>query len=101
MWKELSERYDKVDGSRIYQLHKDIATISQGMNTISVYFSRLRELWVEYDSLVLISSCGCPGSRDLSTFMHNQKLLQFLMDLNESYDQARGQILMMMASSLP
>ena len=96
VWKELSERYDKVDGSRIYQLHKEIATISQGMNTISVYFSRLRELWVEYDSLVPIASCGCPGSRDLSVFMHNQKLLQFLMGLNESYDQARGQILMMM-----
>ena len=96
VWKELSERYDKVDGSRIYQLHKEIATISQGMSTISVYFSRLRELWVEYDTLVPISSCGCPGSRDLNVFMHNKKLLQFLMGLNESYDQARGQILMMM-----
>ena len=96
VWKELSERYDKVDGSRIYQLHKEIATISQGMSTISVYFSRLRELWVEYDTLVPISTCGCPGSRDLNVFMHNKKLLQFLMGLNESYDQARGQILMMM-----
>ena len=44
VWKELCERYDKVDGSRMYQLHKEIATISQGMGTISVYFSRLREL---------------------------------------------------------
>lgn len=28
-------------------------------------------------------------------FMHNQKLLQFLMRLNDSYEQARSQILMM------
>jgi len=28
-------------------------------------------------------------------FVHNQKLLQFLMGLNGSYEQVRGQILMM------
>ncbi|KAL3330350.1 hypothetical protein AABB24_034272 [Solanum stoloniferum] len=30
VWKNLQEQYDKVDGSRIFQLHKEIATISQG-----------------------------------------------------------------------
>ncbi|KAH0653965.1 hypothetical protein KY289_031643 [Solanum tuberosum] len=29
VWKNLQERYDKVDGSRIFQLHKEIATITQ------------------------------------------------------------------------
>ena len=47
VWKDLAERYDKVDGSRIFQLHKEIATVSQGTSSISTYFSRLRELWVE------------------------------------------------------
>ena len=55
VWKDLCERYDKIDGSHIFQLHKEIATISQGISTISVYFSRLRELWVEYDRLVPMS----------------------------------------------
>jgi len=44
VWKDLAERYDKVDGSRIFQLHKKIATVSQGTSSISAYFSRLREL---------------------------------------------------------
>ena len=47
VWKDLAERYDKVDRSRIFQLHKEIATVSQGTSSISTYFSRLRELWVE------------------------------------------------------
>lgn len=46
VWKDLAERYDKLDGSRIFQLHKEIATISQGTSSISSYFSRLREMWV-------------------------------------------------------
>ncbi|KAH0776707.1 hypothetical protein KY290_008118 [Solanum tuberosum] len=92
---DLAERYDKVDGSRIFQLHKEIATVSQGTSSISAYFFRLRELWVEYDSLTLVPSCECVNSREFVKFMHNQKLLQFLMGLNDSYEQARGQILMM------
>ncbi|KAM3199555.1 hypothetical protein P3L10_031915 [Capsicum annuum] len=29
VWHDLQERFDKVDGSRTYQLHKEIATIHQ------------------------------------------------------------------------
>ncbi|XP_070013240.1 uncharacterized protein [Nicotiana sylvestris] len=57
VWEDLSERYNKVDGSRTYNLHKEIATLSQGIT------SKL-------------------------------KLYQFLMRLNDSYSQARSQILM-------
>ncbi|XP_069146882.1 uncharacterized protein [Solanum lycopersicum] len=95
VWKDLCERYDKIDGSHIFQLHKDIATISQGTSLISSYFSKLRELWVEYDSLAPVPGCECVNSREFVVFMHNQKLLQFLMGLNDSYEQARSQILMM------
>ena len=95
VWKDLCERYDKIDGSRIFQLHKEIATISHGTSSISSYFSKLRELWVEYDSLAPVPSCDCVNSREFVVFMHNQKLLQFLLGLNDSYEQARSQILMM------
>lgn len=95
VWKDLCERYDKIDGSRIFQLHKEIATVSQGTSSISSYFSKLRELWVEYDSLAPVPGCDCVNSREFVVFMHNQKLLQFLMGLNDSYEQARSQILMM------
>ncbi|XP_069144062.1 uncharacterized protein [Solanum lycopersicum] len=32
VWSYLKERYDKVDGSRVFQLHEEIASISQGTN---------------------------------------------------------------------
>ncbi|KAH0635991.1 hypothetical protein KY285_035674 [Solanum tuberosum] len=95
VWKDLAEPYDKVDGSHIFQLHKEIATISQGTSSISAYFSRLREMWVEYESITPIPSCECVNSSEFAKFVHNQNLVQFLMGLNDSYEQARGQILMM------
>lgn len=47
----LKERFDKIKGSHIFQLHKEISTICQGIDTISVYFLNLRENWVEFDSI--------------------------------------------------
>lgn len=75
VWKNLAGRYDKVDGSRIFQLHKEIATISQGTSSISAYFSRLREMWVEYDNITRVPSCECLNSSEFVKFVHNQKLL--------------------------
>ncbi|KAM3232209.1 hypothetical protein P3L10_017568 [Capsicum annuum] len=94
MWNDLKERFDKIDGSRIFQLHKEIATIHQGTDTISVYFSKLRAKWVKFDSIAPVPSCDCPKSRDYVDFTLRLKLFQFLMGLNDSYEQARGYILM-------
>ena len=44
VWKDLKERFDKIDGSRIYQLHREICTIHQGDSTVSNYFTKLRLL---------------------------------------------------------
>ncbi|KAH0776254.1 hypothetical protein KY290_007665 [Solanum tuberosum] len=69
VWGDLNKRFNKVDGSRSYQLHRDICTLSQGNLTVSRYFTKLRLLWDEFDALVPPPSC--------------------------SYDKSRSQILMM------
>ena len=95
MSRDLKERYDKGDGSRIFQLHNEIASASQGTSSISLYIACLRYLGVEFDSITHVHGCECAKSRDFVLFMDNQKLLQYLMGLNEWYKQERGQILMM------
>ncbi|XP_070049853.1 uncharacterized protein [Nicotiana tomentosiformis] len=42
IWDDLKERFDKVDCSRSFQIHKEIAFASQGTSLISTYFSKLR-----------------------------------------------------------
>ncbi|XP_016507533.1 uncharacterized protein LOC107825216 [Nicotiana tabacum] len=73
VWEDLRERFDKMNISRVYQMHKAIATITQGADSVLVYFSKLRNIWNEFD---------------------NMKVLQFFMGLNKTYEQARSQILM-------
>lgn len=54
VWTDLKEQFDKIDGSRIFALHRDIGRISQGNGTIYDYFCRLKQLWDEYGSLVVL-----------------------------------------------
>ena len=39
VWEDLRERFDKVNASRAYFLHKEIVTLSQGTTSVSSYFS--------------------------------------------------------------
>ncbi|XP_006342287.1 uncharacterized protein [Solanum tuberosum] len=94
VWTDLKERFDKVDGSRIFYLHKEIATLSQGMLSVSSYFSKLKELWMEFDSLMPCPSCACEVSKTYAAHFEYQMLMQFLLGLNESYNQCRSQIMM-------
>lgn len=42
VWEDLKERFDKVNASRIYQLHKEMGTLHQGSNSVSTYFTKLK-----------------------------------------------------------
>ncbi|XP_073294587.1 uncharacterized protein [Primulina huaijiensis] len=99
VWTDLKEQYDKVNGSRIFSLHREISRLTQAGNTVSSYYCRLKQLWDEYSSLVVLPSCECATARQYIVHDQQQKLLQFLMGLNESYTSIRSQILMM--SPLP
>ncbi|XP_070008671.1 uncharacterized protein [Nicotiana sylvestris] len=91
---DLRESFDKVNGSRILFLHRQIATLSQGISSVSVYFAKLKELWAELDALMPCPGCGCEESKRYAEHFGNHRLLQFLMDLNETYSQSSNQIMM-------
>lgn len=94
VWIDLKERFDKRNLIRVYQLHREIYTMVQGTSSVSEYFSRLRNVWDEYFSLVPL-----PGNyKTYAYHMEQQKLIQFLMGLNETYAQCHSQILMTIPS---
>lgn len=53
IWDNLKHGYDKIDETRIFQLHREICTIHQGTSSISEYFSRLKLLWAEAEALII------------------------------------------------
>ncbi|XP_075499923.1 uncharacterized protein LOC142538494 [Primulina tabacum] len=95
VWSDLRERFDKVNGSRIFALHREIGCHVQGTCSISAYYSKLRQLWDEYASLVTLPICSCESSKKFIEFDQQHKLLQFLMGLNDSFVHIRSHILMM------
>ncbi|XP_073039069.1 uncharacterized protein [Primulina eburnea] len=99
VWNDLKDQYNKVNGSRIFALHREIGRLTQASNTVSSYYCRLKQLWDEYSSLVTLPSCECDTARQYIAHDQQHKLLQFLMGLNDNYSQIRSQILIM--SPLP
>uniref|UniRef100_A0A1S4B0J8 Retrotransposon Copia-like N-terminal domain-containing protein n=1 Tax=Nicotiana tabacum TaxID=4097 RepID=A0A1S4B0J8_TOBAC len=52
VWMDLLECFDKVNDTRCYNLHKEIATLNQGTASISIYYSKLKDLWDETESVL-------------------------------------------------
>jgi len=99
MWKELEERYGQSNKARLFQAQKDVCRISQGELDIASYFNKAKRLWDEFTAASASPRCNCyKCERDinarLKNYFQDQKLIQFLMGLNESYTQVRGNILM-------
>lgn len=94
IWTELENRYGKLGGAQLYSIQKQLSSLSQGANTISEYFSAMKSLWDEIDRLRTMHVCNCDAMSDLLKYEQDQRLMHFLMGLNEVYVNARGAILM-------
>ncbi|XP_073062360.1 uncharacterized protein [Primulina eburnea] len=90
VWEDLRERFDRVNGSRIFALHREIGKLVQGNNPISVYYSKLKQLWDEFASLVILPICSCDSAKKYAEIDQQKKLLQFLLGLNDSYAAIRS-----------
>ena len=99
LWKELEDRYDQTNGAKLYQIQKEINDLTQGVLDITVYYTRMKKLWEELNTLNVKNHCSCVcvcGAKD-SIFKAEQdrRLIHFLMGLNEVYTVIRRNILMM------
>ncbi|XP_022842038.1 uncharacterized protein LOC111365732 [Olea europaea var. sylvestris] len=75
IWIELKDRYSQGNGSQIYEIKKQIASISQDNNSINSYFNRFKGLWEELDNYRPEVS-----SADYKT---EDQVMQFLMGLDD------------------
>ena len=99
MGKELKESYGQSNKARLFQAQKDVCCISQGELDIAAYFNKAKRLWDEFTAAsasprCTCCKCECDINGRLHDYFQDQKLIQFLMGLNESYTQVMGNILM-------
>ncbi|XP_019261161.1 PREDICTED: uncharacterized protein LOC109239092 [Nicotiana attenuata] len=98
-WKELEDRYNQTNGAKLYQLQREINDLSQGTLDITGYYTRIKKLWEELNTLNAHAqckcNCTCGAKANMQKAEQDRRLIQFLMGLNEVYTVVRGSILMM------
>lgn len=47
LWSELAERFGEAQGRMIYQRNRDLVLLSQGNDSVSIYYSRMKKYWNE------------------------------------------------------
>jgi len=99
VWNDLKERFSQSSDSRIYQIRQEIVENRQGQLSVSSYYTKMKALWDELASYHDPLICTCAGLKGLAERDEKERVMQFLMGLNESYSAIRGSILMM--SPLP
>ncbi|KAL0291224.1 UNVERIFIED_CONTAM: hypothetical protein Sangu_2540700 [Sesamum angustifolium] len=100
LWLDLEARYGECDGPLLYKIQRQISSMSQGNLDVTEYYTNLKQLW---DGLVYLMpptmctcgkcTCGCNKAKIDQT--EASQLIQFLMGLNETYDNIRNQILVL------
>jgi len=76
-----------------FHIQKVIATINQGMMFVSSYYIQIESLWDELDTYR--SSSPCNQMKAHNDKKEEDRLVQFLMGLNDTYKGVRPNILMM------
>ena len=79
----------------IYHIHREINTLSQGTLSVTQYYSKLRRLWDDLTCLAPLPTCTCGATKTVAQFFESQKVMHFLMGMNEEYNHSKDQILLM------
>ena len=95
LWADLEERFSQINGPRIFELQRKMSSISQGHDSITVYYSKLKSLWDELNVYSPAPPCSCDSNKTFEAYRDRDRTMQFLMGLNETYTTVRGQILLM------
>ncbi|KAL0440090.1 UNVERIFIED_CONTAM: hypothetical protein Slati_2492000 [Sesamum latifolium] len=99
LWLAIQTSYGRSNGPMVYQLQRDISTVSQDDLTLTVYLTKVTKLWNELSYLAPTPQCTCGGctcsvNKAITNLIASTQLMQFLMVLHESYSSERSQILM-------
>ncbi|KAF8391504.1 hypothetical protein HHK36_023809 [Tetracentron sinense] len=95
VWTDLDDRFSQSNAPRIFQLQRAISSLTQGQTTVANYFSQLKAYWDELSFYSTIPVCTCSAAKEFSSYQQQERLMQFLMGLNETYSTVCGQLLLM------
>ncbi|KAH9672540.1 protein kinase domain-containing protein [Citrus sinensis] len=95
VWQDLQERFQQTNAPKIYELKQAISNLRQGDASVSLYYTRMKALWDELNSLQQIGPCTCANAKTVSQLQQLDRAMEFLQGLHDRYAATRSQILLM------
>lgn len=97
MWDDLFRRFKVNNLPRKYQLEQAVMSLKQGQLDLSSYFTQKKTLWEKLANTKssTVKKCNCDQVKELLEEDETSKIIQFLMGLNDNFNNIRGQILNM------
>ncbi|KAM0021620.1 putative RNA-directed DNA polymerase [Helianthus debilis subsp. tardiflorus] len=100
VWTDLKERFGKGSAPRAYELKQSLSGIRQEGTSVSAYYTRLRTLWDEIESVFPLpicncNKCTCDVGKKLREHKDKERLYEFLLGLDPEFATIRTQILAM------
>ena len=95
IWTDLQERFSQSNMPKIYQLKQSISALKQEGMTVSSYFTQLKSLWDELNNILSPASCICGNAKIIMEQQNQDRAMEFLQGLHDSFSAVRSQILLM------
>nr|KYP51534.1 hypothetical protein KK1_026561 [Cajanus cajan] len=94
IWIAIDETYSKAkDAAQIYEVKVKTMAAKQGTKTVTEYANQLKSLWMELDHYRVIKAKCYKDSAILRQYIEQGRVHDFLVGLNQEYDQVKIQIL--------
>ncbi|XP_074290207.1 uncharacterized protein LOC141616938 [Silene latifolia] len=103
LWLELNEMYGRSNAPLLFQLKKELRNIDQSDQFVIAYYNKLKRHWDDIEDLEpmpdctcgAMSKCSCSFLKRLFDIVSREKVLTFLMGLDDQYDNLKTNMLSM------
>ncbi|XP_026442469.1 uncharacterized protein LOC113342017 [Papaver somniferum] len=94
IWKDLQIRFCVSNTPILFRLKYSIASIKHESMPVSLYYSKIKTLWDQYDSLVASTeACICGAGKHMLERLERERAMEFLQGLHDRFSNLRSQIL--------
>lgn len=72
---ELKERFGECNGPLLYQIQREISTVTQGDMNVAQYYTRLKKYWDELACLTSVLECTCGVAKCMADIIDSNRLM--------------------------
>ncbi|XP_074315655.1 uncharacterized protein LOC141651863 [Silene latifolia] len=103
LWTDLNDMYAHSNAPLLFQLKKELKNSSQDNQSVAEYYNKLKRHWDDINDLdplpdcscAVLDKCSCSFLKKILKIITREKVMTFLMGLDDTYDTLKTNILSM------